>query len=327
MGRSGLSLVVSLLGITGGIAACDQKEPDDGESAGSGKAEAGDVEDVDGDPDDEPDPDDDSDGAPDGVPQPPPESRPDAAVLCDEVDGWMGTVCEAEGGAGGVSYCIVVDGQQIDTPCSADPGNCTPGDNLDQGCLGSICIWNGAAFETYSWSEPNCNTPLVVELEGPTSFMPATATSFDLSSDGSCQSTDWPTSPWLALDRDGDGVIRSGAELFGNATKMSTGGYAEHGFAALAELDDNRDGKISEADAAFASLVLWSDLDDDRQGVSSELRSLADVSLVAIDLGFSRRASCDGHGNCGNERAAFEYRTPEGATAIGEVVDVYLECR
>ena len=133
--------------------------------------------------------------------------------------------------------------------------------------------------------------------------------------------------PWLALDRDGDGRIASGQELFGSATRMSTGGAAHHGFEALAELDSNRDGKITAADARWTELVLWSDLDDDRVGASTELRTLAETSLVSIDLAFDRRASCDAHGNCGYERASFEWRTSTGKLGVGEIVDVHLPCR
>lgn len=316
MGRTGFSTLLVWLGMTSAFAGCDVKDSDKDEGAGEG--------DVADDPSDEPS--GDSDDEPSGPPAQP-EPRPQAAVLCDAENGWQGNACELDGGGQGVSFCIVVEGEQFDTPCAASPGDCDPGDNFDMGCMGSICTWNGVGFELYEWSDPDCATPLVLELEGPTSFMPATASAFDLSTDGSCQSTDWPTSPWLALDRDGDGAITSGAELFGSATKMSTGGFAEHGFAALAELDDDRDGKITAKDAAFAKLVVWSDLDDDRRGMGAELRSLAEVKLVAIDLGFSRKASCDGHGNCGNERAAFEYHTADGATAMGDVVDVYLQCR
>ncbi|MBC8069794.1 MAG: hypothetical protein IAG13_15765 [Deltaproteobacteria bacterium] len=140
-------------------------------------------------------------------------------------------------------------------------------------------------------------------------------------------STDWPTVPWLALDRDGDGVIGGGHELFGNATAMAAGSHAEHGFAALAELDSDRDGKITADDARFGELVLWSDLDDDRIGVMSELRPLRETQLVSIDLAFARRHDCDDRGNCGYERAAFEYRDGAGKLAIGEVVDLHLQCR
>ena len=207
---------------------------------------------------------------------------------------------------------------------------CEPGNGEDYGCMGSICYWDEDAenFQLYSWSEPDCITPLVLNFDdAPVGFEPALATAFDMSSDGSCVSTDWPTAPWLALDRDGDGFIRSGAELFGSATKMHTGSFADNGFAALAELDDDRDGRITSADPVFGELVLWRDADDDRVGAYGELRPLAESGIVSIDLGFSRRADCDGLGNCGLERAAFAYRTPSGEIASGEVVDVHLTCR
>lgn len=296
--------------------ACDAKEPDDG-----AVADAGDDEDEDDAQDDV----EDEEPVDEPVDEPPPQPTPPASELCDP-EAWAGEACTTPEGAAGTTWCIIVDGAPLQTPCSA-AAECEPGDSWDMGCMGTICFWNGETFEEYSWSEPDCVTPLVVELDGPTTFAPATASAFDMSTDGSCQSTDWPSSPWLALDRDGDGIISSGAELFGSATKMSTGGHAEHGFAALAELDDDNDGRITAADRAFADLVLWSDLDADRRGVSAELRPLASANLVAIDLGFARRTSCDAHGNCGRERASFEYRTASGGVAFGDVVDVYLECR
>ncbi|GBC77380.1 hypothetical protein HRbin08_00857 [bacterium HR08] len=55
---------------------------------------------------------------------------------------------------------------------------------------------------------------------------------------------------FLVLDRDGDGEITTGRELFGNATPLSSGAIAKHGFMALAEGDQNGDGWI---DARCAS--------------------------------------------------------------------------
>ena len=339
MGRTGLAVVLALIPSAMGLVACDEKNPDDGVASDGDVDDDDDDEDDDADPDDGEDPADDEpaddnppddepdDDEPDEPPPPPPEPKPDAAYPCDDTM-WGGTACTTDDGLEGTSFCFLQDGVPFETPCSTDEQECQPGDNEDYGCMGSICFWNGDHFERYSWSEDDCETPLVVQLDGAsTSFMPAIATPFDMSSDGTCTTTDWPTSPWLALDRDGDGVITSGAELFGSATKMSTGGYAQHGFAALAELDDNRDGRIDAQDSSFAKLVLWSDLDDDRMGTAAELRRLADAQLVSIDLAFERQASCDGFGNCGYERAAFEYHTAEGATAVGEIVDVRLQCR
>lgn len=289
-------------------------------------------------PDDEdddiaaPDDDEDDDVADDDADDPnhsnpPAPARPEAAVSCNP-DAWGGNACTTADGQQGTSYCIIEEDGQLDTPCSTEPPECEPAESWDQGCMGEICYWDGEAFRRYSWSEEDCNTPLVVSFDGaPIELTPAIAASFDLSPDGTCMSTDWPTAPWLALDRDGDGLIRDGGELFGNATALTSGGYAEHGFAALAELDSDRDGKITASDERFGELVLWSDLDDDRIGAHAELLPLRETSLVSIDLGVRRRASCDGRGNCGYERTTLEYRTPAGSLGVGEVVDVHLACR
>ncbi len=260
-------------------------------------------------------------------PAPQPEPKPDAAVPCD-VNAWGGDACTTADGEEGRSFCIIENGEELHTECSTEPPECEPGEGIDMGCVGEICYWDGEALRRYSWSEEGCDTPLVVDFGGaPLELMPAIAASFDLSHDGSCMSTDWPTAPWLAIDRDGDGFIRSGSELFGSATKMSAGGHAPHGFAALAELDSDHDGKITPADERFGELLLWSDLDEDRIGAYAELRPLRETTLVSIDLGFERRAECDRRGNCGYERTSFEYRTPQGSLAVGTVVDVHLACR
>lgn len=253
-------------------------------------------------------------------------SRPDAAEPCDP-EFWGGYECELDDGTTGSQQCILLDGEELWTECSSEEPSCYPGDGEDYGCAGDICVWNGEDFEWYSWSEDKCDTPLVLNFErGPVEFMPVAAATFDLSSNGTCTNTAWPTSPWLALDRDGDGFIRSGAELFGSATPMSSGGFAKQGFAALAELDSNFDGKITAEDERFSELVVWSDLDEDRIGAYSELMPLAQTQVISIDLGFTRRAECDSMGNCGYERASFEYRKGDH-TQFGEVVDVHLLCQ
>jgi hypothetical protein len=260
-------------------------------------------------------------------PPPPPVDYPDGVVPCDAENGWMGEACTAEGGLEGTSFCIVVDGAEVQTPCYTEPP-CSPGDSFDQGCMGYVCAWDGTDLYPFDWSEPGCETPLVVDFEGgPLQFDAVGAASFDLMGASECAATDWPTLPWLALDRDGDGAISDGRELFGSGTLMATGLRATHGFQALAELDANRDGKLTPADPAFADLVLWSDRDDNRHGELAELLPIREANLVAIDLAYSSRIECDDRGNCGRERARFEFRAPTGEVRSGEIVDVYLACQ
>lgn len=259
-----------------------------------------------------------------GAPEDPPV-KPEPAVACEDSP-WDGETCTVDAMTG-KSFCIVVDGEKVQTPCYPEPP-CNPGDNFDQGCLGSICAWDGEDLWRYDWSEPNCETPLVVDFDrGPLRFDPVGAASFDIGGAGECLATDWPALPWLALDRDGDGVITDGRELFGSGTVLASGRRALDGFSALAELDADHDGRLTPADPAFAELVLWSDRDGDRRGELAELVPIREANLVAIELDYSARVECDARGNCGRERAAFQFRAPTGELRSGEIVDVYLACQ
>ncbi|MBX3232690.1 MAG: calcium-binding protein [Labilithrix sp.] len=168
-----------------------------------------------------------------------------------------------------------------------------------------------------------CNTPLVLSFDGAAVDFATNATgSFDLSRDGVCHGGDWPTAvtPWLALDRDGNGSIDSGAELFGSATKLGNGSFARNGFDALRDLDDNEDGVLDAKDAAFAKIVVWSDRNMDRLSTPNELTSLAEAGVKAIDLHDRREMRCDARGNCEGERSRFTMTDGRRGT----VIDVYL---
>jgi len=138
---------------------------------------------------------------------------------------------------------------------------------------------------------------------------------------------DYPTAatPWLVLDRDGNGTIDGAHELFGSSTVLADGSHAMNGFVALAELDDNHDGKIDAADPAFAKLQLWADHDRDRRGVGEELTTAA-TSIVFISLDNQVDLRCDERRNCEGERATIVWRDASGSHT-GSVVDVYLPRR
>jgi hypothetical protein len=140
--------------------------------------------------------------------------------------------------------------------------------------------------------------------------------------------TDWPTAatPWLALDRDGDGAIASGAELFGGDTQLPDGATARHGFIALAALDANGDKTIDAADPEFARLVLWADRDGDRKSTPDELVR-ASTTIVSISLAYWIDVRCDARINCERERATLRWLDASGGVREGAIVDVYLAYR
>jgi hypothetical protein len=173
----------------------------------------------------------------------------------------------------------------------------------------------------------SASTPLVLSFDGsPIEYVTAMTGAFDLSGMGATIATDWPAAatPWLAMDRDGDGSIGGGEELFGSATVLAHGARADNGFAALAELDADGDGWITPEDAAWSRLVLWSDHDADRASDEGELTPLAARGVTAIAVRYERAPRCDARRNCEIERAVFRY-ADGNASKTGAIVDVHLK--
>jgi hypothetical protein len=188
--------------------------------------------------------------------------------------------------------------------------------------------------EGYVWGpcatgSSSSSTPLVLSFDGAPVQMNASGGSFDLAGQSACVGTDWPAArtPWLALDRNGNGRIDDGSELFGSMTRLSSGERAPNGFVALAELDSDGDGHITASDARFGELVLWRDRDSDRVSSAHELRPLASAGVHSIALDYASERRCDARGNCEVERASFGFRNESGALRSGAVVDIHLRHR
>ena len=124
---------------------------------------------------------------------------------------------------------------------------------------------------------------------------------FDLTATGQQSVVSWTRADssvaFVVLDRNGNGQIDDGSELFGNATVKSDGTRAQHGFEALADIDANRDGKLDSSDPIYGSLRLW--LDRNHNGISeaSELLRLGDAGLTTVFTAFTERRRVDRHGN------------------------------
>ncbi len=106
-------------------------------------------------------------------------------------------------------------------------------------------------------------SPIVLDLngDGVTTTALTSGAYFDHAGDGFAEQTAWvsPEDGLLVRDLNHNGTIDTGAELFGNNTKLANGQKAANGFLALADLDTNKDGKIDASDTAFSELQVWKD--------------------------------------------------------------------
>lgn len=251
----------------------------------------------------------------------------------------------------GIAGCTVdveedadaIEEKEIPGECKVDAvRNCEPSEGMsvcNEICLveDGIATWGDRCeataeenFQGCACAREECNTPLVLAFESErVQFTIGQDNAFDLSRDGACRASDWPTAatPWLVFDRNGDGRIEDGGELFGSATKLSSGRFAKNGFDALRELDENHDGVFDTKDAAFARVAIWKDANGDRVSSSAEIETLGDVDLLAIDIANEAGMQCDERGNCEGERSAFKFRDAAGVARRGTVIDVYLRAR
>ena len=143
--------------------------------------------------------------------------------------------------------------------------------------------------------------PLTLDLDGDGLETVGTAAGvlFDQTGSGMKQGTGWVKADdgFLVLDRNGNGLIDNGKELFGDSTLKSNGQKAVDGFDALRDLDSNGDGKISSADTQFNSLRVWRDLNQDGISQGGELATLASLNIASINVGSTDHSQVLANGN------------------------------
>lgn len=120
----------------------------------------------------------------------------------------------------------------------------------------------------------NMCDPLVINMDTDVTELSDQTFYFDIDADGEMDEISQlgAGSGYLALDKNGDGVINDGSELFGTESG--------NGFKDLAQYDDDGNGWIDENDAIWSKLQIWT---KDENG-NDKLYRLADKGVGAICL-------------------------------------------
>ena len=157
--------------------------------------------------------------------------------------------------------------------------------------------------------------PLVINFDGDAAELDGTRLAFDLDADGKVEAIPGLScaSGYLAIDRNGDGCVNDGRELFGTRSG--------DGFAELAALDSDGNHWLDEADAAFDALRVWQ---RDESGQST-LSSLRERGVGALYLGSSETpfALKDGdNALLGQVRASGLYLNEDGSAGSLQQIDL-----
>jgi hypothetical protein len=194
-------------------------------------------------------------------------------------------------------------------PSGYDPGSCTCPDGINL-------------------------SPIVIDVSGNGFFMTDADSGvvFNILNDGVPLEISWTanrsSNAFLVLDRNANGVIDNGSELFGDLTPQPSTAKP-NGFLALAEYDKpasggNGDGRMDRRDAIFAALKLWEDSNHNGTCEPGELRSLSE-SFSVIDLAYKESRRVDQYGN------QFRYRSKvfdmNGVQAGRWAWDVFLKVK
>ena len=198
------------------------------------------------------------------------------------------------------------------------------------------CFMYGGDYDFFSCTCSGCDacggSPVVIDTKGDGIVLTTAAegVDFDLNGNGTRDRLGWTRGnsddAWLVLDRNGNGNIDSGAELFGDYTAQPPGPN-KNGFLALAEFDQqsnggNADGTIDRQDQVFSQLRLWQDANHNGVSDSGELHTLDSLNIKALELEFKDSKRVDEFGN------EFRYRAKVRDSQDGKVArwawDVFL---
>ena len=171
--------------------------------------------------------------------------------------------------------------------------------------------------------QPRYMDPIVLDLDGDgiETINVNNGVYFDFDKNGLAEKSAWIKGDdgLLFLDRNNDGIVNDGGELFGDQTVLKNGTTASNGFQALAELDDNRDGKIDINDMEYSNLRIWRDINQDGYSSLEELLTFEQAGVKSISLNFTASNAPDGNGNTIARTGSFE-KIEGGVGKSGELL-------
>jgi hypothetical protein len=179
------------------------------------------------------------------------------------------------------------------------------------------------------WTLPR--DPLVLDLDGDgietVGINPLAPVLFDHDNDGVRTGTGWIKSDdgLLVLDRNGNGTIDGGAELFGDNTPGAAGTPVANGYIALQAQDSNSDGQINNQDASYTQLRVWRDLNQDGISQAGELQTLGQAGIASIGVAGTTTNINLGNGN--TQIASGSFTRTNGSTGqsgTAELTGSYL---
>ncbi|MBX9801062.1 MAG: hypothetical protein K2Y13_16525, partial [Burkholderiaceae bacterium] len=162
----------------------------------------------------------------------------------------------------------------------------------------------GIIGDTFGFAtKPPKKDPLTLDLNGngleTVGISKSNPIYFDQDGDGVKVSSGWvlPSDGYLVRDRNGNGTIDNGTELFGDSTILDDASKAKDGFDALLAEDTNHDGTVDQADANWTSLRVWQDLNQDGISQANELRSLEQLSIASFNVKTKENSTLLANGN------------------------------
>ena len=154
--------------------------------------------------------------------------------------------------------------------------------------------------------------PLVINFDQQAVDLSSTRTTFDIDADGNLDLI--PTlasqSAYIALDKNQDGKINDGRELFG--------AISGNGFKELADYDEDNNGFIDKQDSVFSALLAYKPADNSSQTLSS--LGISALSLNHISTPYTLRDN--NYDMLGQVRASGFYVKQDGGAGSLQQIDL-----